>query len=256
MFDPDYRGDITGRDFAANPRIRPDMPQADLERLIALYDGEIRYADEHLSRILDHLRDLGELDQTVIAVTSDHGDEFLEHGFHGHRQTLYDEVLLAPLVVRYPAEIEADVVVSEPIRLIDVGLTLLELAGVDSFRFGPESDNLYSARSAASLLQAGAPRDEAPRLAFLDLEGGLLRAVRTPDKKYITMNGGEETWVFDLSADPDETKNLALEDPQRTAALGALVSEWSGQADPEAGVERVQMAPEQVKVLRSLGYIQ
>ena len=125
MFDPDYQGTLTGLDFDTNPALKPGLPQRDLEHLLALYDGEIRHLDDHLGRFFDSLAERGVFDNTIVAVTSDHGEEFGEHGRFGHRETLYDEVLLIPLIVRFPAKIAPGTVVREQVRLIDVGPTLL-----------------------------------------------------------------------------------------------------------------------------------
>src|SRR5690606_27578030 len=83
MFDPDYAGHADFSDFERNQSIRPDMDPRDLQHLIALYDGEIRWTDENLGKILDRLRQLRVLDDTIVVVTSDHGDEFFEHGLKG-----------------------------------------------------------------------------------------------------------------------------------------------------------------------------
>ena len=110
MFDPDYSGTLDPRMMLRNASIRPGMPERDLQHLIALYDGEIRYTDDNLARLLAELDRVGRLDSALIVVTSDHGDEFFEHGQTGHQKTLYDEVLRIPLVIRWPGKIQRRVV--------------------------------------------------------------------------------------------------------------------------------------------------
>ena len=104
------------------------MDSGDLEHLIALYDGEIRFTDHHLGLLVERLRHLNALDNTIIAVTSDHGEAFFEHGFKTHRHTLYDELILVPLVIRYPAKIPAGRRVAPQVRLLNLAPTLLSLA--------------------------------------------------------------------------------------------------------------------------------
>ena len=70
--------------------------------MIALYDGEIRYTDDHLRQVFALLRDLHEFDDTIVVVTSDHGEEFFEHGRKGHGTNLYDETIRVPWILRYP----------------------------------------------------------------------------------------------------------------------------------------------------------
>ena len=76
------------------------MSDADLAHLLALYDGEIRYADTEVGRVLDHLTARGLDRSTLVVITSDHGEEFLDHGSWEHQKTLYEEVVRVPLAIR------------------------------------------------------------------------------------------------------------------------------------------------------------
>jgi arylsulfatase A-like enzyme len=105
MFDPDYHGTVTGEDFELGTQVHAGMDPRDLEHVVALYDGEIRYTDLYLGKVVDQLRALGVLDHTIVVVTADHGDEFFEHGRKGHKKALYDESILVPLVIRFPEKV-------------------------------------------------------------------------------------------------------------------------------------------------------
>jgi len=131
MFDPDYAGSVTGRNFKYNKAIWHGMPKRDLEHVVALYDGEIRWVDEHLAEILAALDEMGVSDRTAVIVTADHGDEFFEHGGKGHQRTLYREVVHVPLIMRVPG-IAGGRVVQEPVSLVDVMPTVLELVGAQT----------------------------------------------------------------------------------------------------------------------------
>lgn len=128
MFDPDYRGTISGENFYRNQAVNRRMPARDLQHLLAVYDGEVRWVDEHVGQILRTVDALGLADTTAIIVTADHGDEFFEHGGKGHRRTLYREVMHVPLIVRAPG-VPPGRVVTAPVSLVDVMPTALELAG-------------------------------------------------------------------------------------------------------------------------------
>ena len=78
MFDPDYTGTATGENFFINPEVNPRMPKRDLEHIIALYDGEIAWTDEHVGKILDRLDTLNLSENTIVMLLSDHGEEFFE----------------------------------------------------------------------------------------------------------------------------------------------------------------------------------
>ena len=99
-----------------------------IEYYRALYDGGIRYADEVLAGLFGELESLGLLGETTIVITSDHGEEFLEHGRVGHTQ-IYPETLRVPLLVLHP-DLEAGLRVREVVQSIDIAPTVLELAGV------------------------------------------------------------------------------------------------------------------------------
>jgi hypothetical protein len=129
MFDPDYDGAIDPTGFIDNDAIHAGMPERDLEHLIALYDGEIRWVDDHIARIVGVVEELGLVDETAIIITSDHGDEFFEHGGKGHGLTLYREVTQVPLILRVPG-LRAGTIVTQPVSLIDLMPTILQLTGM------------------------------------------------------------------------------------------------------------------------------
>ncbi len=129
MFDPDYRGSITGANFFGNPAVRRGMPQRDLDHLLALYDGEVRWVDDHIARLIAVVEELGIAEHTAIIVTADHGDEFFEHGFKGHGRTLYREVVQVPLIARVPG-VKPETVVEAPVSLVDLAPTVLSVMGI------------------------------------------------------------------------------------------------------------------------------
>src|SRR6185295_2326497 len=109
-------------------RTRENVTQADLAHLLALYDGEIRFTDDHVGRILDHLQGRGLEASTLVLMTSDHGEEFLEHGSWEHQKTLYEEVVRVPLMLRGPGVTARRE--PSPTTLLDVAPTILAWAGL------------------------------------------------------------------------------------------------------------------------------
>jgi choline-sulfatase len=130
MFDPDYAGTVTGANFIDDDSINAHLPPRDLDHLLALYDGEVRWVDDHIARILAAVDELGIADRTAIIVTADHGDEFFEHGSKGHGVTLYREVMQVPLVIRARG-LTPGAVVDVPVSLTDVAPTVLALLGIE-----------------------------------------------------------------------------------------------------------------------------
>jgi arylsulfatase A-like enzyme len=103
---------------------------ADVDHFVDLYDAALNDADEMVGRLLATLRETGELDQTIVVVLSDHGEEFFDHGALSHGRTLYDEMLRVPLIVRVPGAPPSEI--RAAVSLVDVMPTLLDACGLDS----------------------------------------------------------------------------------------------------------------------------
>jgi arylsulfatase A-like enzyme len=261
MFDPDYKGTVTGEHYEFGPQVHLGMDPRDLRHVIALYDGEIRYTDLYLGYVLDRLKALGVLDDTVVVVTADHGDEFFEHGRKGHKKALYDESILVPLVIRFPKKVPAGKVVGPQVRLTDVAPTILSLAGVPK---PPEFGSAVSdARSAPRDLTAWITDDPAtlPALtAFSDLVGDApvpIAAVRTPAFKFIKEikdRGKEE--LYDLGEDPGEHANLVGLDHYADTPLRQDLANWREACLGRSHAEKVALSEAHKERLRALGYVQ
>lgn len=103
------------------------------------YDRSITYLDAELARLFDELRARGELDNTIVVVTADHGEHLGEYGYMRHGNTLYMPVLHVPLILRYPAAVPQNVRIAAPIPTRDLAATVAELAGVPHDRLGGRS---------------------------------------------------------------------------------------------------------------------
>jgi len=157
-----YNGWVKGHGVTGDPRYNPEMEPADLQHLKALYDGEIAWVDHNLERLVDGIRrlDPGILENTLIIVTSDHGESFFEHGKIGHRNHLFDSEVRIPLILFCPAKLPAGKQVSELVRIYDIVPTITSLAGV-------ETPGYVRGRSLVDAI--GAAGAEEPRPAVLEL---------------------------------------------------------------------------------------
>jgi arylsulfatase A-like enzyme len=255
-FDPGYQGWMTGENFFFDMRYNPDMAKRDLDHLIALYDGEIAWTDSVVGRIRDDLEKAGLLNDTVIALTSDHGTEFFEHGDKGHRKTLYDEVIKTALVVRYPKKLHPGRRVAEQTRGIDVGPTLLELAGL------PAPEDVVG-RSLVALAETPGSPNVGRAVSELFCVGRNMRSVRTLKWKLVDQIGRPDHWYYDLQRDPGETKELTDFDSDlgKKAKAGyeseieALDAFASRHEVPAAQGAPVSNPPPEIREqLRKLGY--
>jgi arylsulfatase A-like enzyme len=253
MFDPDYDGPVTGENFFFDETINPDMPARDLEHLVALYDGEIAWTDAHLGRIIAELAATGRLDDTVIAVTSDHGTAFFEHGHKGHRLSLFDELIRVPLVIRYPPVIDPGTRIRTQTRAIDVAPTLLELAALPV----PEE---FMGESLVPLTGAGEHAFDHVAISELFSVGRRQRTARTNEwKLYDVMDQDKRFWT-DLLRDPAERQLQAAGPgggPAELAArydeIAAILDQHARRRDPAGGPGDL---PDDVRrQLRALGYV-
>jgi len=185
--------------------VRGEIPfePKDVEILRHTYGAGVKYLDESLETLFDSLRRSGMWNQMLIVVTSDHGEEFMEHGSLGHT-TLFDEIVRVPLLVKWPDGDRSGVENRIPCSAVDLAPTLLEFAGL------PTGD------------LPGAPlhrRDEKTPV----LIGTLDRAVVVDGYKAIFGYPEEPPLLFHLTDDPGETENLAESDPGRLRTLEELV---------------------------------
>jgi len=135
-FDPDYRGPYSGVDWYSNPDVRSAtppfvrrIPERDLQHVEALYDAEVHLVDRQIDAIMRRLRRLGMEHNTVVAILSDHGDEFFDHGSIGHRSHLHSELTRVPLIIRSPGRITPGSQVTTPTGFADIAPTLLATMG-------------------------------------------------------------------------------------------------------------------------------
>ena len=191
---------------------------ADRKKIIALYDAGLRYVDAQIGRIVAALAERGQLDDTAIVITADHGEEFWDHGEFFHGQSLYDELLHVPLIVHVPGIVPAGTVVERPVRMIDLAPSLLEWAGLPrpaTFEGRPLSQILAAANDPGDALIATATQAQFPTRYAIRVGG--LKLIESLD------TGNRE--LFDVTNDPDEKRNLAAERPDDLAKLEARLAE-------------------------------
>ncbi|MEW6356827.1 MAG: sulfatase-like hydrolase/transferase [Planctomycetota bacterium] len=214
----------------------------------SLYDGEIAYTDACIGALLNGLKELGLYENTHVILTSDHGESLGEHGELTHGIFIYDATVLVPLIIRSPGG-PAGAVCAPQARLVDIMPTILDLVGVTL----PERIHGHS------LLPGIADKSSLPAPeAYLEnyanrinFGWSILRGIRTDTRKYIHSTAPE---LYDLGADPGETKNLASESGETARmkqALNDLVSRLT--TDVAAGPTAHGSATVLAK-LRSLGY--
>jgi arylsulfatase len=250
------------------------------EDLIARYDAEIASTDEALESLLGSLESLGRRDRTLLVLTADHGEEFLEHGFVEHAWTLYEESIQVPLIFWAAGELEP-ARVAQRVSLVDVMPTVLALVGIETA--DGELDGI-------SLLErnTGRPIDpppSRPHIAELLLgKRNVVRAVIRDEWKYLAVH----RWVapeqrgspdgkpelessgvqvreelYHLAEDPLEQQDRSADSPRRLASMRAILRQYLRSTKPDSGASRptgrepaAEISPGARERLRALGYIQ
>lgn len=219
------------------------------------YDGEVAWSDDLVGRLDEALARLGVRDETLVVLTSDHGEALGEHGEAVHGFFLYQATLRVPLLMRGPT-IVPGTRIPLVVQSVDLFPTILDLAGVPL----PAPVRAIAGRSLAASLRGVPTRlDEAPAFAEsltprIHYGWGDLRSVREGRWKFILAPRPE---LYDLARDPDERNNLADAEPARTRALRAglerhLAAEAAGAArQAQAGDVPIDL----IEKLGALGYV-
>lgn len=227
---------------------------AQREWIKSLYLGEVRYVDEQVGRFLDGLRDMGLYDGSLIILTSDHGEEFWEHGGFEHGHTLYHELLDVPLIVK-PPHSSASSRVSELVPTQGIAATIMELCGVDY-------DPAYMAQSLATTVEGKAGEF---RVAPV-VSGGLLYfedrySVTSERFKYIYSPTSDKEELFDRLTDPGEQHPLGPGSEEALTEARNILDEHLkrvGEAQDYLQIKggwQADLDPETVRRLKALGYL-
>jgi arylsulfatase A-like enzyme len=238
---------------------RVKLNARDKIRYESLYNGEITYHDDQLILLQNKLTELGLLEETAIIITSDHGEEFFDHGSAGHGHSLYEELLHIPLIVRLPGKHTATVPArdEDEVSLVDVFPTICDILGV-------ECPKDAAGTSLVPRLKAES-KGAFPSASFSDF---LYSQKTVRMGRYKLIYRGLRTTLFDLKNDPDETRDLSDEYPIALVtlrdALGTHLARFvdtpatdgaaSGPAKKHKATQTV-IDKETAEQLKALGYM-
>jgi len=211
--------------------------------VVALYDGQVRQLDDYMKQLMERMKQWSILDNTLIIITSDHGEELFEHGFIGHASTslnakLYDEIIHIPLIIWWPIKTKHRVV-DELVQQIDIIPTILDMLGLPPF------EGLHGYSLLPSI--QGKPANNLRPVFCETILGGYqstkemeeikLRCVRTKEWKLIytntpghdlnsegVSNGRYE--LYNLSNDPKEERNIFENHPDVARDLKKKLLQW------------------------------
>jgi arylsulfatase A-like enzyme len=215
--------------------IGPWLTPAQIARELEAHEGAIAYIDHEIDRLLRDLESNGMLENTLVILTSDHGEQFGEHKLMDHGNSLYRPLLEVPLFLRLPGRIPPGLRVSTPVTLRDLSATVLDLTG------GSATGTIPGSSWASYWDAGGGTRSTSPLLSELTWpDGEIAYALRVDGHEYIDWFQQKEE-LYDLRTDPSETSNLASKDNRAiTASYRALRDSVVGNIQRRREVGRLQ----------------
>ncbi len=278
----EYQGDFTGcgesgkcaTDYLVeiNVKLRKGKAQAakllsdeDVKYIASLYDAGIEYTDYQFGQFMAKLKKLGLLENTLIVATSDHGEEFFQHGQMKHTQ-YYDEILHVPLIMYFPKKLPSGARVAKLTRSIDILPTILDLVEVDKTAPQFQGNSLLAfvsgeTNGAEVSLFGGEDRP-------VDIDTKFLRTashkiiLNGADRRDYEFNLDKPFELYDLTLDPGEQQNRALSDTARFRQMFVQIEQWTKACAelrqkliPTENEKKLTLDEKTKETLRSLGYI-
>lgn len=250
------------RYMAGAARISDD----DFEILKGLYDSRIASMDDTIGSFLEFLRHSGLLDNTLVFVIADHGENLGEHGLMSHQYSLHETLIHVPLIIRYPERFTPGRRFSGLVQSTEIFTTVLDVLGIDRNDLATEArgrslvPEMLSEQALPYVISEYlAPNLERMRRLYsgtdLSRYDRTLRAIRTETHKLIWASDGRHE-LYDLATDPGEESNLIDDRPELLTELSAQMQDWS-QAIQVSEVAESTHEMEEVVVarLRDLGYL-
>lgn len=229
--------------------------------LVSQYDGRIRYEDAYIGAFLNKLNKLGLSENTLVIITADHGEGFLDHGTFSHSNNLYDELIHVPLIMRLPQALSGGKVVTDLVRLIDIVPTVLGVLNI-------APDNIMQGVNLSFLINGGGmPELESFSQAHASsIEGGNRKGLRTDERSLIVTYDSEDNMssfeLYDIENDPKQLDSLVKQKPNELEILKAKLIEHITQCRKlrdsllgEDFVDKPAILDDKTKeALRNLGY--
>lgn len=251
LFEKNYSGDlpinISGRLVEKINKGNVEISEEDKEHIVNTYDAEIYSMDMAFGTLVDFLKKTNLYDDTIIIFTSDHGEEFGEHGMMGwHSHTLYDELLKVPLIIKFENSKYGGTVIEEQIRSIDILPTLLDILNIGTLE-------CFEGTSLVKWLK-NVNRRELPAVSEQDTVGQTHPAtVRT--KRWKLYDRLNDVRLFNLESDPLEQKDVRKRNKKVCNKLQDELSYWLNQKQTVVKTREADLDEETLKRLKSLGYI-
>ncbi len=235
----------------------PKLVSENMTEIISVYEGEIEYVDAHIGTLMKKLQDYGLIENSIIIITSDHGEEFYEHkGWH-HGSTLYNESILVPLIILFPKSDSHRIRVSSKVNIIDIMPTVLaQINGLN--------DKNLSQFHGQDLMDLLRSPEEKQRFIYFEnklnklSQGQLKKAICTKNYKLIKNQNLKKKIVsyelYDIKNDSEEKQKLSVNNIMEAQVLLNALKEFEKLDRPISSTPK-KIRKELEKKLKALGYI-
>ena len=245
------------------------MDSQDFDILERLYEGALRYVDDRIGKIFSHLREEEEMDNTMIIIMGDHGENIGDHGLMGHHYSVHQTLLHIPLIIKYPNSDGQGVVVNERVSSIDVPATIAQVL----HNSGIPINDFMSQQMGEPLTQTAERSDPiiVEYLNHMPSIGQLKEKCNNPgfdvekydrqlwaifdnnQKVIVDSNGYIE--LYNVASDPNERNDLADDFPERASSLRNSLQEYRNQLEPTGSHGRTKPKGDIEDRLNNLGYL-
>ena len=233
------------------PKLKKD-PQA-LTNLIALYDSEINFMDFYLGELIQKL----DLDKdTLIIVTSDHGEEFLEHKYLTHGNNLHKETIHIPLIVKLPNSAKKETV-TKYVNLVDIMPAILQLLEINP----PEQvlgKSFFEKKGLLPQFKKILFGKDTLDCTFSEISKvNVLKTIMTPEYKYIYDYKSKKGLLYDMKVDPLERENIINRKTNQSIQLKERLTNWASNLKKYSSKGHLfPLTPEEKEKLEAIGYLQ
>ncbi|MFW6128725.1 MAG: sulfatase [Candidatus Aminicenantaceae bacterium] len=258
-----FKGDVN--------RYNVEFSEKEKQNIVDLYDGEIKYTDFVLVKpILDKLKELGIYENSLIIITSDHGEELYDHKAWLHDHNIYNEGIKIPLIIKFPRSLFKGTVIHKTANITDIFPTVLDQMDIHL------KTNIFDGKSLFPLIQGKEEKERTfmTDLAIRNIDQEPPTLISTNDGNYkLILNktitspyakekcvevGGSQIELYDMNKDPGETINLAGDRSYRGLCFRLLnkINDYYKKADWKKQKKETVVLDEALRErLKSLGYI-
>ena len=233
--------------------LKREITEKEKNHLISQYDGEIAYLDFHVGELMARLKEQRLYEDSLIIITSDHGEAFGERNFMQHGFSVYQDQVYVPLIIKYP-DIKKAHVNDELVNSVDLMPTVLDVLGYEI----PVDIQGQSLLKLENMNKRPIISESFPGtfvIRWHERFDRFEKAIFLDGLKFIHSTAGKRE-LYDLSKDPDEEENLYSQTDNRAKKLETALNEWLKKTMSEAELAApVELKKDALRRLRELGYI-